>query len=88
MLTGIGIIIIIKQIPYFFGYDKVLAANASFTEMSNFISPGATLIAFIGLGILILWNTWLSNAHKFFQIIQGPVVAVGALLVGFHSGKK
>jgi len=88
MLTGIGIIIIIKQIPYFFGYDKVLAANASFTEMSNFISPGATLIAFIGLGILILWNTWLSNAHKFFQIIQGPVVAVGIGILYFILTKN
>ncbi len=88
MLTGIGIIIIIKQIPYFFGYDKVLVANASFTEMSNFISPGATLIAFIGLGILILWNTWLSNAHKFFQIIQGPVVAVGVGILYFILTKN
>ena len=88
MLTGIGIIIIIKQIPYFFGYDKVLAANGSFTEMSNFISPGATLIAFIGLGILILWNTWLSNAHKFFQIIQGPVVAVGVGILYFILTKN
>ena len=76
MLTGIGIIIVIKQIPYFFGYDKTLAANASFFEMFNFISPGATLIACIGLGILILWNVWLSKSFKVFQIIQGPVVAV------------
>ena len=72
----IGIIIVIKQIPYFFGYDKTLAANASFFEMFNFISPGATLIACIGLGILILWNVWLSKSFKVFQIIQGPVVAV------------
>jgi len=76
MLTGIGIIIVIKQIPYFFGYDKTLAANASFFEMFNFISPGATLIACLGLGILILWNVWLSKSFKVFQIIQGPVVAV------------
>lgn len=76
MLTGIGIIIVIKQIPYFFGYDKTLATNASFFEMFNFISPGATLIACIGLGILILWNVWLSKSFKVFQIIQGPVVAV------------
>jgi MFS superfamily sulfate permease-like transporter len=43
MLTGIGIIIVIKQIPYFFGYEKALAENASFNEIFNFISPGATL---------------------------------------------
>ena len=44
--------------------------------MFNFISPGATLIACLGLGILILWNVWLSKSFKVFQIIQGPVVAV------------
>ena len=54
----------------------------------NFISPGATLIAFIGLGILILWNTWLSNTHKFFQIIQGPVVAVGVGILYFILTKN
>ena len=81
MLTGIGIIIVIKQIPYFFGYEKALAENASFNEMFNFISPGATLIACIGLAILIIWNVWLSKSYKIFQIVQGPVVAVAVGIV-------
>ena len=81
MLTGIGIIIVIKQIPFFFGYDKTLAADAHFTEMLNYISPGATLIALIGLAILIIWNVWLSKSYKVFQIIQGPVVAVAVGII-------
>ena len=81
MLTGIGIIIVIKQIPYFFGYDKTLADGAGFTEMFNYISPGATLIACIGLAILIIWNVWLSKSYKVFQIIQGPVVAVAVGII-------
>lgn len=87
MLTGIGIIIVIKQIPYFFGYDKTLAANASFTEMFNYISPGATLVACVGLAILIIWNVWLSKLHKVFQIVQGPLVAVAVGIIYYIMTK-
>ncbi|WP_339650448.1 SulP family inorganic anion transporter [uncultured Maribacter sp.] len=88
MLTGIGIIIILKQIPHFFGYDSdpegdwaffQVDGQNTFTEILNTInniSPGATLIAIIGLGILILWSNVLSKKGKIFQLIQGPVVAV------------
>ena len=88
MLTGIGIIIILKQIPHFFGYDSdpegdwaffQVDGQNTFTEILdtlNNISPGATLIATIGLGILILWSNVLSKKGKIFQLIQGPVVAV------------
>ena len=87
MLTGIGIIIVIKQIPYFFGYDKTLAANASFTEIFNYISPGATLVACVGLAILIIWNVWLSKLHKVFQIVQGPLVAVAVGIIYYIMTK-
>ena len=87
MLTGIGIIIVIKQIPYFFGFDKTLAANASFTEMFNYISPGATLVACVGLAILIIWNVWLSKLHKVFQIVQGPLVAVAVGIIYYITTK-
>lgn len=88
MLTGIGIIIILKQIPHFFGYDAdpegdwaffQVDGENTFSEMLNAInniSPGATLIAIIGLAILILWNNVLSKKGKIFQLVQGPVVAV------------
>ncbi len=88
MLTGIGIIIILKQIPHFFGYDtdpegdfafRHVDGETTFSEIFNaldYISPGATLIAFIALGILILWETVLKNKGKIFQLIQGPLVAV------------
>ena len=72
MLTGIGIIIIIKQIPYFFGND----AGTKLLDSLNSISMGATLIAFIGLGILLLWSNVLSKKGRIFQLIQGPLVAV------------
>ncbi len=71
MLTGIGIIIIMKQIPFFFGYDK--ASGGSFSDA---ISVGSTVIGVISLGILILWQQVLSKKGKIFQLVQGPLVAV------------
>ena len=93
MLTGIGIIIILKQIPYFFGYDKdpegdfaffQIDGENTFSEIFNTISGiisgnyslGATVIAIISLGILVLWSNVLSKKGKIFQLVQGPLVAV------------
>ncbi|WP_439128957.1 SulP family inorganic anion transporter [Polaribacter sp.] len=88
MLTGIGIIIILKQIPHFFGYDAEPEGADSFIEASgentfsailnitDNITLGSTIIGFIGLGILLLWSNVLAKKGKIFQIIQGPLVAV------------
>ena len=93
MLTGIGIIIILKQIPHFFGYDadpegdfafKQMDGENSFSEIINtinYIKPGSALIGFIGLGILLLWDKVLSKKGKIFQIIQGPLVAVAVGII-------
>lgn len=88
MLTGIGLIIIFKQIPHFFGYDADFEGDlafvqpdgeTTFSELFNVfgnISLGATLIAFISLGILLLWSNVLANKGKIFTLVQGPLVAV------------
>ncbi len=88
MLSGIGILIILKQLPHALGWDKdsegddaffQLDGQNTFSEISNafqFITPGALLIASLSLGILILWDTVLIKRHKIFQLIQGPIVVV------------
>ncbi len=95
MLTGIGIIIILKQIPHFFGYDADPEGDMAFMQVDGentfseillafkYISPGATAIAIIGLGILILWDRVLTKKAKVFQLIQGPLVAVVVGIVFF-----
>ncbi|MBT8295605.1 MAG: SulP family inorganic anion transporter [Gramella sp.] len=95
MLTGIGIIIILKQIPHFFGYDKDPQGDWAFFQVDgentfseifnvfNNISPGATLIAIIGMTILILWDKVLSDKGKFFKLVQGPLVAVVVGIIFF-----
>lgn len=100
MLTGIGIIIILKQIPHFFGYDASPEGDFAFQQIDgettfsgifqslNFISLGSTIVAITGLAILILWEKVLSKKHKFFRLIQGPLVAVvvGILFFVFTGG--
>ncbi|WP_299900700.1 SulP family inorganic anion transporter [uncultured Aquimarina sp.] len=78
MLTGIGIIIFLKEIPYFFGYipQKGEGLFAPIYNSLLNISMGDTLIAVIGLGILLLWQNVLSKKGKIFQLVQGPLVAV------------
>ncbi|MBM1104962.1 SulP family inorganic anion transporter [Aurantibacter crassamenti] len=95
MLTGIGIIIILKQIPHFFGYDPDPEGDFAFFQVDgkntfseiletvNNISPGATLIAVIGLAILLLWDKVLSKKGKIFQLVQGPLVAVAIGILFF-----
>jgi MFS superfamily sulfate permease-like transporter len=95
MLTGIGIIIILKQIPHFFGYDASSESDFAFFQIDgqntfseiinsiNNISIGSTIIGFISLGILLLWSQILSKKSKIFQLIQGPLVAVAVGIIYF-----
>ncbi len=100
MLSGIGIIIILKQIPHAFGYDKDYEGSLSFVQpdghntlsqlyyMFEAISPGAIIITALSMMILILWEQPFMKKIKPFQIVQGPLVVVtlGILLnLAFHN---
>ncbi len=93
MLAAIGLIIILKQIPHAFGYDKDFEGDLAFrqadghntfTEIGNafqFITPSATIITLACLVILLLWETKFMKKFSFSKIIQGPLVAVVAGIV-------
>lgn len=88
MLTGIGLLIILKQIPHALGWDKDVEGDDAFFQADgentfseilkaiDFLSPGAILIALISIIILIFWDVYLSKKYKVFQLIQGPIVVV------------
>ncbi len=90
MLSGIGLIIILKQIPHAFGYDKVPEGVMSFqqpdsyntfTELGHMLSaitPGALVISIVSLAILILWDQPFIKRIRALQLVQGPLVAVVA----------
>lgn len=88
MLSGIGIIIILKQIPHAFGYDADPEGDLAFAQvdghntfselwfMLEAISPGAIIITLISLAILILWERPFMKKIPTSKVIQGPLVAV------------
>jgi MFS superfamily sulfate permease-like transporter len=92
MLTGIGLLIILKQIPHAIGWDKDVEGDDAFLQadgqntiseiwngLQNIFSNvthGAVLIGLISLAILIFWDKILSKKHKIFGIINGPLVVV------------
>lgn len=86
MLTAIGIIIILKQIPHAFGYDKdaegdfyflQVDGENTFSALINSISKidlGATVICMISLLILFLWERPFFK--KNLKLVPGGLVAV------------
>lgn len=93
MLGGIGIIIILKQIPHAFGYDATPEGDEAFRQanqentfssllsMFDNVQAGAILLSLLSLGILVLWD---QKFMKRFALVPGALVAVivGMLLNG------
>ena len=88
MLSGIGIIISLKQIPHAFGLDKdpegdwaFLQSDGenTFSEILNvldFSKPGVMIITAVALAILLLWERDFIKNNKILSIIPGPLLAV------------
>lgn len=88
MLSAIGIILFLKQIPHAIGYDLDYEGDSSFIQADNyssfsellhmfeFSSPTAIIIALISLGILILWEQPFMKKQRFFQLFQGVLIAL------------
>ncbi len=90
MLTGIGIIIFLKQIPFFFGHEDSKSKGFGLFEFLGSLEKVETssiIIGVIGLFILLLWSLVLSNKGKIFQIIQGPIVAVAVGIIYYLTTK-
>jgi MFS superfamily sulfate permease-like transporter len=88
MLAGIGITLILKQIPHALGWDKnpegeweffQSDGHNSFSEIGyafeNF-TMGAVLVTLIALGVLILFQQSFMKRNKVLNLIPGPLVAV------------
>lgn len=94
MLAGIGIVIILKQIPHALGDDKDFVGDESFEQADNLntftemkssllsLSPGAILITAVSLVILILWDRPSIKKLKWSALVPAPLlcVVIGTLL--------
>ncbi|MFE3847428.1 SulP family inorganic anion transporter [Flavobacterium sp. LB3P45] len=86
MLAGIGIIIIMKQLPHAFGYDSDFEGDQSFLQLNgsdtlssllgifNYIQFGSIIITIVSLLILIAWDK--IPFLKKLKLIPGALVAV------------
>ena len=86
MLAGIGIIIILKQIPHAFGYDADFEGDQAFIQndgsnsfsflfdVVNHINLGAVVVSLVSLVVLISWDK--VPFLKRLKLIPGALVAV------------
>ncbi len=94
MLAAIGLILILKQIPHAFGYDRDFEGDESFTQADgentfseilqawDYLTPGALLICFLSLLLIMFWESDRVKNHPFLRFIPAPllVVAIGISL--------
>ena len=86
MLAGIGIIIILKQLPHAFGYDADFEGDQAFVQSDgnntfsalfdvfNHIQMGAVVISLVSLVILISWDK--VSFLKKLKLVPGALIAV------------
>lgn len=90
MLAGIGITLILKQVPHALGYDIDAEGDMSFIESSGEttlstlvqalqqVQPGAVLVALLGVAVMIWWSRVGISRVRY---LPAPLVAVAVGLV-------
>ena len=92
MLAGIGLLIILKQLPHALGRDQdymgdfpflVIGGNTTLKDIAAAVAsaaPGAVIIFVVSLALL-LGSDKLANKSRVFQLVPGPLVVVALGIV-------
>ena len=88
MLAGIGIILILKQIPHALGYDHSWEGELEFFQSDGHntfseiayalrsLSPGAIIVSAASLGILLLWQHPRFKQLRLAKALPAPLLVV------------
>jgi MFS superfamily sulfate permease-like transporter len=88
LLAGIGLILVLKQIPHAVGYDTSWMGEMEFIEADGHntlselgymfynLEPGALIIAILSLVILLLWERPFIKQNDAFKLLPAPLIVV------------
>ena len=88
MLTAIGVILVLKQIPHALGYDKDFLGDFAFNQADQhntfseiyyafiYYSPGALPIVLTALGLILLFERPVIKRNPFLGLVPGALWAV------------
>lgn len=88
MLAAIGIILILKQVPHFFGADSDYFEDMNFAQFNGQntfsaiglairgLSPGSVLVGVVSLALLLAWDSALIRRQAWRRLVPGALVAV------------
>jgi len=91
MLTGIGLILILKQIPHALGYDADFEGDETFWQMNaenTFsaivnalarIEPAAVILSVAGLALMVFWDR---GPGRQLRLVPGALLAVLLGIIG------
>lgn len=92
MLAGIGLLIVLKQLPHALGRDQDYMGDFSFLELGGnntfkdiaaavaSAATGAVIIFVVSLLLLIVWER-VAKKSRVFELVPGPLVVVGLGIV-------
>jgi len=88
MLTGIGILIILKEIPHALGYDKDFEGDESFLQLNGentissimnsleYFSLSVIILSVLCFALILLWDNVVLKKVNFLKVLPGSLVVV------------
>ena len=83
MLAAIGVIIILKEIPFAVGAEASKVGKPPvMADILDGVHPGVIVVTVVGLAIMIIWNLKSVKKYLIFRALPAPlvVVLVGVLM--------
>lgn len=94
MLAAIGLILILKQMPFLLGYDRDFEGDESFVQKDHentftelvrafaYMNPTALVIGGVSLALLLFWEKKVTGKFRYLSLVPAPLMVVlGAVFI-------